>query len=165
MVTDHLRQINHTDTLQVLGTLLTASLQHQAIIHHHLKVILHRLLDQEELHKLIPMDNMVLLAATILHRHHNIIKDMVHLQAVMVNTDHHQGLAIKYPLIQDQGPLQLDLRALVSMQVMTKAEDTHLIHKADLYHQVQGHQVLRLRHNDKRIPENILYYFYSKYNN
>jgi len=103
------------------------------------------------------MDNMVLLAAIILHHLLNIIKDMVHLQVVTVNTDLqvHLVQVIKYLLTRDLDHLPAYLQAQGSIQVMSKAEDIHLIHKEDLCHPVQALQGLRPNDEDisKRISE------------
>jgi hypothetical protein len=107
------------------------------------------LLVLEELHKVIHMGNTVLLAA-IIHHPHNIIKDMVHLLAVMVNIDLHLIQVIKYLLIRVLGHLQVYLQVQASIQVTIKVGDIHRIHKADLYLRAQVLQVPHLHHNDKQ---------------
>lgn len=155
MVTDHLLQIKVMDTLQVPDTLHLhmVNLPHQVTIPLHLKATLHRLQGLEPHHRDIHMDNMVLLAAVILHHLLNIIKDMGHLQVVMVNTDPRvrRAQVIKYPRTRDQDRLLADLQDQVSIRVTIKGEDIHLIHKEDPCHQAQALQVLLPRPNDEHI--------------
>ena len=149
MDTDHLLQTKDMDTLQALDILLLlmVSLPHQVIIPLHLKDIL-LLLDLEELllkdtHK----DNMVHLEE-IIHLHHpSIIRDMVHLLVVMASIDR-LAQVIRYLLILDLVLLLVLPQDLVNIQVMTKVEDIHRIHKEGRRPLAQGLQDHLLR-NDR----------------
>ena len=148
-VTDHLPQIKDTHMVQIQDILLMDNHPHLAtMVLLHLKDIHHLLLGLEELRKVIRMGNTILLAA-IIHHPHSIIKDMVHLVAVMVNIDLRLIQVIRYRLIRDLGHLQVDLLLQASIQVTTKVEVIHRIHKEDLYLRDQVLQVRRLHHNDK----------------
>ena len=146
--TGHLLQTKDMDTHLALVILPMVNLPHQVTIPLHLKAILLRLLGLAELLKDTPTDSTVHQAVIIHHHHPSIIKVTVRLQVVTANIDH-LGQVIKYPLILDL-VLQLVLHPdLVSILVMIRVEDIHLILKEVQHLLVQVLQDHHLRHNDE----------------